>query len=289
MLQPEEILTRHAGGWLQSGVLGISLSGSEDAVTASELNIRKFSSGLTNRNYRFSMANTDFVLRIAADNSQALALDRDAEYRIHQTVAQAGLIAPILIREPSDAFWVRPYVAGQELDLQCISEPLIAAVSNTFHSLHNLPLLEDIPVLNLQEKARAYWQMISDEGEEGEFHQQQQVIGQLLLQTFDNSLLALCHLDPTLNNWLATEHGLQLLDWEYAALANPLLDYAAFALAAGLSPAQQQRLLQTMTVSAYDWLLAKKQMQALSLLWYKAQRLISAEEFKQQCQALIKY
>lgn len=293
MLQPEAILTRYGDDWLQLGLLGISDEYFKPPVEWSGLEFNKLTAGLTNRNYLFSLADKKFVLRIAADNSDVLALDRISEYRIHQHAAEAGLVSPILFRHEDDNFWLREYIVGEELNQQGLTVSVLRSVSAAFDTLHADQSLQNVPQLDLLSKASAYWRMIdgSDSRAAGEadFQPLRAQITELLQCAFEQPRLALCHLDPTLNNWIKTGNGLQLLDWEYAALANPLLDYAAFVQGAELDQQQQEQLLQGLVYSDRDWQLAQKQMQALSLLWYKAQRLISAEEFKQQCQALIKY
>jgi len=293
VLQPEAILARYGDDWLQSGLLGISEEDFNSPVEWSSLEFIKLTAGLTNRNYLFSLADKKFVLRIAADNSDELSLDRISECRIHQHAAKAGLVSPILFHHESEDFWLREYIVGEELNQQGLTASVLRSVSAAFDTLHADQSLQNVQQLDLLSKASAYWRMIdsSDSRVDGEadFPSLHVQITELLECAFESPELALCHLDPTLNNWIKTENGLQLLDWEYAALANPLLDYAAFVQGAQLDLPQQEQLLQGLVYSDQDWQLAQKQMQALSLLWYKAQRLISAEEFKHQCQALIKY
>jgi thiamine kinase-like enzyme len=293
VLQPEAILAWYGDGWLQSGLLGISDKDLKSSVEWPSLEFIKLTAGLTNRNYLFSLADKKFVLRIAADNSDELSLDRSSEYCIHQHAAEAGLVSPILFRHESDDFWLREFIVGEELNQQALTASVLQSVSAAFDTLHADQSLQSVPQLDLLSKASAYWRMIdsSDSRVDGEadFQPLRTRITELLQCAFEQPRLALCHLDPTLNNWIQSENGLQLLDWEYAALANPLLDYAAFVQGAELDQQQQEQLLHGLVYSDQDWQLAQKQMQALSLLWYKAQKLISAEEFKQQCQALIKY
>ena len=284
MLRPEIILKDHGPDWLKSGLFNVAITAFPDW---SQISIKTIYGGLTNQNYLFSVADNKFVLRIGSDNSDALALDREAEYKIHQHVAACGLVRPILYRSESDKFWLREYIQGKELQQADLSPATIRLIADAFVALHALPIEHDIPVLSLQDKAKAYWSIIQAQSDTSECLLLRDQIDNVLQQNFSENKLALCHLDPVLNNWLQTEAGLQLLDWEYAALANPLLDYAAFAQAAELDNVQQHELVATLQPAEADWLLAQKQMQLLSLLWYKAQSLISAEEFIQQCQLLI--
>tara|TARA_B100001245_G_C22581172_1_gene288885 strand:- start:259 stop:570 length:312 start_codon:yes stop_codon:yes gene_type:complete len=96
-------------------------------------------------------------------------------------------------------------------------------------------------------------------------------------------------MDPLPANWIENDAGeLILLDWEYAAIGHPLWDIAALFQAAGLSQEQEHSLLLDGLNQKYNasWRQAKRQMQYLSVLWYGAQRLWSAEHLAQELSAL---
>jgi thiamine kinase-like enzyme len=52
-----------------------------------------------------------------------------------------------------------------------------------------------------------------------------------------------CHIDPTPPNFLAAPDRLYLVDWEYAAMSEPLWDVAALSIEAGLDAAGDAELL----------------------------------------------
>ena len=86
-------------------------------------------------------------------------------------------------------------------------------------------------------------------------------------------------MDPTLSNWLSTQQGLRLLDWEYAGIGHPFWDVAALAINPGLSEQQRDRLIKGYGIRKdHKWYLAEAQMRWLSALWYRAQGLWSDRE-----------
>lgn len=53
----------------------------------------------------------------------------------------------------------------------------------------------------------------------------------------------LCHIDSVFDNFLITEEGVRLIDWEYAAMQDPHVDIAMFAIYAMYDRAKVDRLI----------------------------------------------
>ena len=274
----KQLILEQGPKWQSQGII------SSDSIDWLNVEASVLPAGLTNKNYKLNIAGDDYVLRLSAENSDALDLNREREFLIHQQAAKAGLIPAVLYRSSNNDYWLRRYVSGSAVSIKDVDVALLSAVSQSFKYLHLQDIKHDLPLVDLQYKANAYWKMIDDE-EKSELVFLQEIIDNLLAQN-KNLKKTLCHLDPTLNNWLKTTNGLVLLDWEYAGVGNPLWDYALFSEDAKLDAAQEKLLLiDAPDHSEEEWMFAKKQMRSLSLLWYKAQRLISSEEFIEQCES----
>lgn len=238
------------------------------------------SGGLTNQNYLLTTPSGAYVLRIAAPNSNALGLDRALECRVHQQMAQAGLVPALVYHDPQQRYWLRHYQAGRHLSPSSVDHLALCALAQVFLRVHAQPTLPELPRLRVTEKAAQYWAMIHarvvqsrDRGEAGAWqslarHCQQHAQAMALPST----PLVTCHLDPIADNWLHTEQGWQLLDWEYAAAAHPLLDLASLSLYMNLSSDQQQTLCHAYGVDdSANWCKAQSTMRYLHHLWYGAQ------------------
>jgi thiamine kinase-like enzyme len=76
----------------------------------------ELSGGLTNRNYRVTSSRGDYVVRVSPRESDALAIDRDAEHANSVRAAQAGVGAPVVTYLPDDGVTVIGFIDGVTFD-----------------------------------------------------------------------------------------------------------------------------------------------------------------------------
>ena len=99
----------------------------------------------------------------------------------------------------------------------------------------------------------------------------------------------LCHMDPSLGNWIFTADGPKLIDWEYAGTGHPYWDLAVLfqSLSEALTTMHQHssaeekesaaKSLERLFISEYGiadmtaWRRANSQMEYLCALWYRVQ------------------
>jgi len=184
--------------------------------------------GLTNQNFLVQTSAGKFVLRLHND-SASLGIDRVAEMSIQQLAAAAGLTPAVHYSAPDHSYSVRPYLDGETLSATSMSQCDLSAMADILNRLHNIPVPEGLPTLDTHSACRLYL------AEAAAYPHKQSDIQPLTAQV--DALEALpaarhiCHLDPLAANWLRDTQGrLWLLDWEYATIAHPLLDYAAIDL-----------------------------------------------------------
>lgn len=251
-------------------------------------NLKPLPGGLTNRCFLMPLERGLYVLRIHGQNSQALDIDREAEYRIQRLVSAAGLAPEVRYRSDNGRYWIRDYVQGNALTGASLTLPLLKRMAKQLAQLHALPVPDEIPQLNVAEKANHYWNLIETlDGAE-------QVTGlraelQTVFARTPDKRRCLCHMDPLPANWILSDDGsLTLLDWEYAAIGHPLWDLAALLQNANLSDEEEHEVLKAYGVGNLSgWSLAREQMNYLSALWYGAQGLWSARELEAYLRGLL--
>lgn len=246
--------------------------------------VKLLTGGLTNICYRLTLLGGDYILRISAENTDDLGIDRDQEMHIHQWVAEHGLTSPLRYCAEDHSYWIRDYIEGEVLsesvvDAMDLPDTVLAYMVDQLKSLHQLPLDIDLPRMNMSDSADRYWQILEQNNSDDELLKMKPLM-QVTMQEPPAGEFCLCHLDPVLANWVYTPDGLQLLDWEYAGLAHPLWDLAAFWQ--GLKEksnsgedqlaSMEQKILSMYGVSNLTaWRRANMQMEYLSSLWYRAQ------------------
>lgn len=253
-----------------------------------DIQLEKISGGMTNQNYLLHLDVGRYVIRFDAKNSAELDIDRNAEYRIHQMAAEAGLVNPVIYRNTNTPrYWIREYIQGKSLSVEALKNELIIndAHPNDTHlnqivsvlkTLHQIQPAHPLPTISLVDKAQQYIDIICQlKDVSGALNN---VLNKLLLILAEapDKTRCLCHMDATLNNWIMASQGLRLIDWEYAGLGHPLWDLATVSIDGQLNEQQQHKMLQQYysneTWNLSHWQLAKQQISALAALWYGAQR-----------------
>ncbi len=247
-----------------------------------ELNqVNKLDGGLTNSCYQLSLASGEYIIRISADNTQALGIDRDIEKSIHQLVSGLNFTSAIRYCDDEDRYWIRDYIEGEVLadNVSAVSQSTLAYMVEQLKALHQIPIEIALPAINISDKAEAYWQILAAKQPDNELLKMKPLM-QVAMSEPPPGDFCLCHLDPVLANWLYTPKGLQLLDWEYAGLAHPLWDLAALWLGIKEKLEADEKTLAAIEENilacygvedAIAWRRAKGQMEYLSSLWYRAQ------------------
>lgn len=251
--------------------------------------VKVLAGGLTNFCYQLSLDSGEYVIRISAENTQALGIDRQIEKSIHQLVSSLQFTSALRYCDDGDRYWIRDFIEGEPLNDNDtdISDSSLVYMVEQLKALHQIPVEVALPQVNISDKADAYWNILEAKNTDDEMLKMKALM-QVAMSEPPKGKFCLCHLDPVPANWLYTAEGLKLLDWEYAGLGHPLWDLAALLQgivqdmgshcdkdADALSAAEkyvEQRIIELYGIEdLLAWRRAKVQMEYLSSLWYKAQ------------------
>jgi thiamine kinase-like enzyme len=202
---------------------------------------------LTNRNYKLSLDGESYVLRIAGVGTERY-IDRAAEARNAGLAASIGLAPELLHLDPQSGLMLTRFIAGgAPLEAADLRRPgPLRDAAGLLKRLHESGLafagrMELFPKLDqyIVLAARRGWPAGLDLT--------------LLRARAEPARVALersaapfvpSHVDPVAHNFVRAGDGaLYLIDWEYAALAEPLWDLAAVAIEAELGAALEEVLL----------------------------------------------
>jgi thiamine kinase-like enzyme len=251
--------------------------------------------GLTNTCYQLSLDSGEYIIRISAANTVALGIDRNVEKAIHQLVSSLSFTSAIRYCDDDHRYWIRDYIEGEVLadNVADMSHNTLSYMVEQLKALHQIPIEIELPVVNISEKAEAYWTTLATQQPDHEILKMKPLM-QVAMSEPPAGDFCLCHLDPVLANWLYTSEGLQLLDWEYAGFAHPLWDLAALFQGIKHSIEQLEKKseknndseiegnLENQILALYGvsdlvaWRRACLQMEYLSSLWYQAQAKIDS-------------
>ncbi len=229
--------------------------------------LRGLDGGRSNRSVLVGDGQHHWVVRIDGFRSERMGLSRDAEWRALGNAAAAGLAPLPVYRNPTLGVTVCRYVetAAGAVDS-------LAALALLLRSIQALPAIKFR--LDPLHRAQRYLE----------------VLGERELPTALTRACAalapappvLCHNDLLRDNRVATAGGLMALDWEYAAMGDPLFELAVIVEGDGLTEDEAQALHQAWlgappTESAEQQLALQRCIyRELTTLWERAMQVLKS-------------
>lgn len=182
--------------------------------------VKELVGGRTNKTYLVAAGDFSAVVRINAENSVQLGIDRQREAQILDLLQPTGLTPRVYFI--SDDVLVSEFIEGPTLSAGSMQE------SHAMHGLTNALLT--IQGIQMPGSRRNYLKYCRD------------YIAQLSGETVSNTVVeqieqaaidvdnadwepVICHHDMVPENIIQNERGLFIIDWEYAALGHPGLDF----------------------------------------------------------------
>jgi aminoglycoside phosphotransferase (APT) family kinase protein len=243
------------------------------------LAITRLTGGTANETYRLDTRAGSFVVRFNDAGGAALGVDRRREALLHDSAARAGLAPRLLASDPGRRFLVTEYLDGAVWREEDMSDPVqLARLAGRLRLLHSLPAPQ-VPAFDPALLLSRHLERIAvvDPAAAAD-------LGPLLaraLRVLAEARQACrpeCIVHGDVHHSNVVQGGeLYLLDFEYAAVTDPLFDLACLTAyypracrhanllltESGLGPETTAEMLREVT-----WLYT-----LLSYLWYRAYRL----------------
>lgn len=177
--------------------------------------------GSVNRSYSVFTPAGRFVLRLSQGPDAWLTCDRSVERELHR-IASKALIAPRIVAADSDDWWmVTEYVNGRLWMEPDFANPTrLARLGDTLRQLHMLGP-PDIGRFDLLQALSGYAERVGAEPSYLDW-----AAAAWRVSGADERPLAILHHDLHGCNLIETSDRLVLIDWECAAVSDPLLDVA---------------------------------------------------------------
>lgn len=210
MSNPQQLLQQTLSKWQSWQEEGATLCSQPQLIC-------ELSGGKTNRSFLVASGDFEAVVRINAVNSHSLGIDRNREQEILQLLQHTGTVPRLFFAD--DQVMVSSYCKGQHW----VNTAENRRNLNTALAQIQAIAAPDLKKRNYEDYCTAYInqldQHLVDQG----------MVEQILsaASALDNSnwTPVISHHDLVPENILVTAQGLKLLDWEYAAMGHPALDY----------------------------------------------------------------
>ena len=202
--------------------------------------IRCLKAGMTNKSFLFRIhkesgnkdyAGKDFICRIPGVGTGKL-INRKEEEEIYRVVKDLHITEELLYFNPENGYKIsRYYKEARNADFGKQEER--RASMKILLKLHEGKKKVD-HCFSLRERLQYYEDICLEGGGEIPYQDYEKMKSdreKMLLFTEKNaSPLCLCHIDAVQDNFIFTKEGVKMIDWEYAGMADPLLDIAMGAI-----------------------------------------------------------
>ena len=213
--------------------------------------------GRTNKTFLVSSGDFRAVIRINSPDAVKLGIDRQREKRILQLLQPTGLVPKVLFIH--DEFLVSEFIEGNSLtDKSLKNSHIMESLSEALAVVQSIQMPDASP-LNYLDYCRQYLNQLSEV-----------TVSALVVKQIEEAARAvdgeawdpvICHHDMVPENIIVNDRGLFIIDWEYAALGHPGLDFLRLYGSDYASPESQKESLQSLF----------KVKQAMDKLWLAVQ------------------
>jgi thiamine kinase-like enzyme len=210
--------------------------------------VRPLAGGITNRNFRVTLGEGDYVVRLPGKDTNLLGIDREAECLANERAAELGLAPKVAAKLESPACLVTCFVEGHEMKPEELHEPdavgQVAAALRAFHD-SGLTLPTEFQVVDI---ARDYAGVARERGGETPqpFEDSLASAGEVVQAVSDDPEHAPvpCHNDLLPANFLSGDERIVIVDWEYAGMGDRFFDLGNLAVNNEFGDEDEDRLLE---------------------------------------------
>ena len=262
------------------------------ADTAVPLQVESLTGGLTNRSFRVTTSQGRYVVRLGTAYDSLLAIDRRAETMAQRLAADAGVAPRVIDADIASGLLITEYAPGRSWTATDFTDP--RQIDRLGAQLASLQAIDaraapGLARLDPTVLARGYVRRIVAAAPEEQRHLEP-MLTEAQRRWRDSGASArspvLTHSDLHGSNLVDGGTRLWLIDWEYAALADPLHDVACVLayhpeavphLPRLLAALGLERITTPAVLDAAIWLF-----QLLVFLWYRARRVAVAASAAEQ-------
>lgn len=208
--------------------------------------LRTLKAGMTNKSFLFEVNDQSYICRIPGKGTDLL-IDRKHEYDSYMAVKELHITEKIIYFDKESGYKISKFYEGsRNADPKDTKE--MSRCMELLKSLHD----KHIQVghsFDIAERIKYYTELCKESGgisfEDVAFVQKNMKI---LLDVLDKmkSQTCLCHIDSVADNFIITaDNRIKLIDWEYAGMAEPIIDIAMCAIYSYYTKEEADALLES--------------------------------------------
>ena len=205
-------------------------------------NITVLKKGMTNRSFLFECQNQKYIMRIPGEGTDHL-INRKEEATVYQALENRQICDDVLYMNPDNGYKITAYLEdATNCDAENWDE--VEACMTKLREFHELNLSVDhrFDIFGQIDFYESLWN-----GEKSYFKDYEKTKAAIFelkkwIDTLDKTE-TLVHIDAVPDNFLFTNDGIRIIDWEYAGMQDPHVDIAMFCIYSLYSKEQVDRLI----------------------------------------------
>jgi len=203
-----------------------------DCPVSEVQNLSVMDRGMTNRSYSFTFKNKNYLARVPGEGTGQL-IDREKEYYVYKQVSPLNICDDVVYISPKTGYKVT--VCWDDARIcDPLSQNDVAACMAKLREFHNLALT--VPYsFDIFERIKFYESLWDKPSQYEDYFDT--LANVMTLQDYISKCPispVLSHIDAVPDNFLFIPNGdnteIRLIDWEYAAMQDPHVDIAMFAI-----------------------------------------------------------
>lgn len=205
-------------------------------------NVQKLEAGMTNHMYLFTRNEEQYLIRIPGEGTKYL-VNRQQEVEVYELLRGQAITEETLYMNGENGIKVTRFLENAHVcnigNWHEVSECIQHL--KKFHEI-KLKVNHEFDVYN---KIEDYEKRCKTEVEKIEDYEEvrRKIMDLKKITNQGKNRYCLCHIDPITDNFLIDEHNIYLIDWEYAAMCNPLIDIAMFCIYSELNKEKTDQVI----------------------------------------------
>ncbi len=205
-------------------------------------NIKVLKAGMTNRSLEFAYNGKRYIVRVPGVGTEMM-INRKQEYTVYQVIKDMKICDDIVYINPENGYKVSEYIENARC-CNCNNMIEVAECMKYLREFHKrkLKVGHEFDIF----KQIEFYESLRD-GVPSEFADYEETKRNVfsLKKYIDTQNIekVLTHIDAVPDNFLFTENGIRLIDWEYSGMQDPHVDIAMFAVYAMYDREQVEALI----------------------------------------------
>jgi thiamine kinase-like enzyme len=249
-----------------------------------EAQVEVLGGGITNHNFKVTLAHGAYVLRVAGQDTALLGIDRAVEHEASLAAAAVGVGPEVVVFNDRDGALVTRFIEGSPVSPERMREPeSIERVAHALRAVHRGPSLGG-RFISFRVVDDYRTTVFAHGGDVPAAYAWARQVARRVERARGSFPERPCHNDLLNANFIDDGERIRIVDWEYAGMGDVLFDLANFSINHEFGPDERRTLL-----AAYFGSVRPEDERALELMlfmsdfreamWAVVQRTVSELDF----------